>query len=57
MGTIFQDTLELGDDPRAIGSEHVLQPVQRLDDAHRWTTSPVETARSGGLETNLLTPQ
>jgi len=45
---------EYGDEALAeasvIGWKHVAQPMERLHEAHGWTTRPVEAAGCGGLE-------
>jgi hypothetical protein len=35
----------------------VMEPVERLDDPHCGSASPVQPARCGGFEPNLLVPQ
>ena len=42
--------LEPSSDARRITSERVLEPVKRLDNAHRWPSCPEEFAGRGRLE-------
>ncbi len=51
---VIENGGETGEDAIAVGHEHILEPVERLHDAHRRPTGPVQPARRGLLERDPL---
>jgi hypothetical protein len=52
---VLQDAFELRHNARTIRVEHVLQPVERLDDPHGGPACPIQSTWRGSLKTDLLT--
>ena len=56
MAGIGEEAVQRGSHPRAliVVDQHVLHPVQRLNNAHGGTVCPIEAAGRGILEMDLL---
>lgn len=50
LSWVLQNSPDLFEDRIAVSREHVVQPVKGLNDAHRWSSGPIESAGRSEFE-------